>query len=164
MEQILSDVLQPNLKVVFCGTAAGDTSARLRLYYADPRNRFWGILHDIGLTPTKLRPPEYEKVVQYGIGLTDLAKYVSGTDDKLMESDYDIEGLITKVRKYSPRILALTSKETARIFLGKRKLDYGLQMRTIGNTSIYVLPSTSGGNGHWGITYQYWYKLADMVR
>ncbi len=163
-EPKLPDVLDYNLKVVFCGTAAGDTSARVGAYYAHPRNRFWGILHETGLTPQKFRPHEYENLLQLKIGLTDLAKFVSGTDDKLMESDYDIDGLVKKVRQYSPRILALTSKETARVFLGQRKLDYGLQVRNIGNTSVYVLPSTSGGNGHWGRTYQYWYRLADMLR
>ena len=42
---ILPDVLGPNLKVVFCGTAAGAVSAKRRAYYAGPGNKFWQTIH-----------------------------------------------------------------------------------------------------------------------
>ena len=54
------------------GTAAGRVSARRGLYYAG--NRFWRTLHEVGLTPIELRPGEHGKLLDYGIGLTDLAK------------------------------------------------------------------------------------------
>ena len=38
---ILPDVLQPDLKVVFCGTAAGTQSAQAGTYYAGRGNYFW---------------------------------------------------------------------------------------------------------------------------
>jgi G:T/U-mismatch repair DNA glycosylase len=38
---ILPDVLQPDLKVVFCGTAAGTQSAQAGAYYAGRGNYFW---------------------------------------------------------------------------------------------------------------------------
>ena len=47
MPHTLPDILQPNLKVVFCGTAAGDASAKKRAYYAGPGNRFWKTLHEV---------------------------------------------------------------------------------------------------------------------
>jgi TDG/mug DNA glycosylase family protein len=38
---VLPDVLKPGLKVVFCGTAVGNKSARASAYYAGRGNQFW---------------------------------------------------------------------------------------------------------------------------
>jgi G:T/U-mismatch repair DNA glycosylase len=46
---VLPDSLGPNLRVVFCGTAVGKTSASVGHYYAGPGNEFWGTLHEVGL-------------------------------------------------------------------------------------------------------------------
>ncbi|GEO17500.1 hypothetical protein [Microvirga aerophila] len=40
MTEKLPEVLLPNLKIVFCGTAAGNRSAASGAYYAQPGNRF----------------------------------------------------------------------------------------------------------------------------
>jgi len=52
---ILPDVLKPGLKVVFCGTAAGNRSAKIKAYYAGRDNQFWAVLHRIGLTPRQFQ-------------------------------------------------------------------------------------------------------------
>ena len=44
MAEVLPDILQPGLRVVFCGTAAGRASAKARAYYAGPGNSFWKTL------------------------------------------------------------------------------------------------------------------------
>src|ERR1700733_13725554 len=80
---ILPDLLRPGLAVVFCGTAPGRASAAAGHYYAHPQNKFWRALHAIGLTPRLLAPAEYNELPRYGIGLTDIAKYVSGQDNQL---------------------------------------------------------------------------------
>ena len=77
---VLPDVLAPGLRVVFCGTAAGAVAARVGAPYAGPGNRFWWVLHEIGLTPRELRPQEFRELPRYGIGLTDVAKHASGSD------------------------------------------------------------------------------------
>lgn len=38
------DLLAPHLRLVFCGTAAGNVSAARGAYYAGPGNQFWPIL------------------------------------------------------------------------------------------------------------------------
>ena len=43
---ILPDVLIDGLNLVFCGTAPSKTSEAAQAYYANPRNRFWRILHE----------------------------------------------------------------------------------------------------------------------
>ena len=66
---ILPDVLAPGMRVVFCGTAPGAASARARAYYAGPGNRFWVTLHEVGLTPILLRPDEFARLPEFGVGL-----------------------------------------------------------------------------------------------
>ena len=48
---VLPDLIKPGLRIVFCGTAAGNVSAARGAYYAHPQNRFWSALHAFGLTP-----------------------------------------------------------------------------------------------------------------
>src|SRR4051794_24990543 len=86
---VLPDVLRRDLRVVFCGTAAGTTSARRREYYAGRGNRFWTILHETGLTPRRLRPAEFRDLVTYGIGLTDVCKTQDGMDRELRAAAFD---------------------------------------------------------------------------
>ena len=86
---VLPDVLQPGLRLVFCGTAAGTASARARAYYAGPGNRFWEILFETGLTTERLRPSQFREVLRYGIGLTDMVKTASGSDASLPADSFD---------------------------------------------------------------------------
>jgi G:T/U-mismatch repair DNA glycosylase len=46
------------LRVVFCGINPGRWSAAKGAHFANPRNDFWGLLHDAGFTPRQLAPEE----------------------------------------------------------------------------------------------------------
>jgi len=161
-DHILPDVLTPNLRVVFCGTAASTISAQRGAYYANPTNRFWGTLYEIGLTPRLLSPGEFRTVIEYGIGLTDLVKYRSGQDVVLRREDFDAAGLRAKIERYQPRVLAFDSKNAAQMFYG-HKVDYGRQADPFGVTTVFVLPSTSGAaRKFWDVTQ--WFALAEWVK
>lgn len=148
---ILPDILVPGLKLVFCGTAAGKRSAADHAYYAHPGNLFWRALHTAGLTPRLLAPHEFPLLPQFGIGLTDLAKYHSGNDVELPRDAFDVDALHRKMKRFQPRFLAFTSKNAARIALG-HAVDYGLQPERIGWSQLFVLPSPSGqARGHWDL-------------
>jgi hypothetical protein len=86
---VLPDILEPGLRIVFCGTAAGARSAELGQPYAGPGNKFWRVLEEVCLTPTRLTPAEFRDLPRYGIGLTDLAKFASGSDSVLRSADFD---------------------------------------------------------------------------
>ena len=160
-ETILPDLLKPHLKLVFCGTAASHRSAEEKAYYAHPGNRFWQTLHDVRLTPSKLLPEEYKLLLDYGIGLTDLVKYAKGGDSELRSGDYDIQSFLLKIEQYQPLIVAFTSKQAGKTFLG-RQVDYCLQEEMIGHTILFVLPSTSGrGRGYWSI--KPWQQLRQLL-
>lgn len=157
---ILPDVLAPGLSVVFCGMAAGKKSAAVGAYYAGPGNRFWRILHEIGLTPRRLEPHEFRALLQYGIGLTDMEKRQSGNDDELDLTQIDPQGLHDRIRHYAPRVLAFNSKTAAQQYYQRAPVAYGLQPEQIGSTAVFVLPSTSGRNAHWPKLVQHWHALA----
>lgn len=140
---LLPDLLEPHLRLVFCGSAPSRASLAARAYYANPGNQFWPMLHRTGFTPRQLLPMEYPELLDYGMGLTDLCKTHSGNDDEIPSEGWDAPALRTKIEMYQPLFLAFTSKTSARLALG-HAVDYGLQGDTIGITRIYVGCSTSG--------------------
>ena len=155
MAEILPDVLDFGLAVVFCGTAASTVSAKAGAYYANPGNRFWRTLRDIGMTPCTFAAVEFRELLPLKIGLTDVAKMAAGSDNALSKGDYDPDALSMKIRCYQPQILAFTSKAAWRAWqyaAPNRSLSYGWQRETVGVTRVFVLPSPSGaGRRYWDI-------------
>ena len=159
------DVLAPNLRVVFCGTALGRQSAVARAYYANPTNLFWRTLHEVGLTEKRLHPTNYRSLLDYGIGLTDLAKHHFGNDVDLPADALDAAALREKILLFQPQILAFTSKTGASRFLGRStaQIALGEQSERVGRSRLFVLPSPSGsGRRYWDRGP--WETLAAIVR
>jgi TDG/mug DNA glycosylase family protein len=157
---ILPDVLIDGLDLVFCGTAPSKTSAAARAYYANPRNRFWKILHECNFTAVELMPSKFYQLTNSKMGLTDLCKLESRSDDKLKTSSFLPERLRQSIEKYRPRFLAFTSKNAGRQFLGK-SANYGPQ-QDVGHTKVYILPTTSPRRGDvwWNEKKSYWQEFA----
>jgi double-stranded uracil-DNA glycosylase len=162
---VLPDVLQPHLDIVLCGTAVGTASAIAGAYYAHPQNKFWKILHETGLTRELLLPRQYSELLRHRIGLTDFVKTHSGMDHQVPLAKLAQDSrtrLRNSILKYQPKFLAFTSKEGGQRFLGGAR-DYGEQAEQIGETRIWVLPSTSGAaNGSWRP--EVWHVFAKKVR
>ncbi|CAM5771305.1 mismatch-specific DNA-glycosylase [Bosea minatitlanensis] len=149
---ILPDVLEPGLHVVFCGTQAGAASAARGAYYAGPGNKFWTIIHQVGLVPERFAPERFRELPRWGIGLTDVAKRSSGPDSNLRGDHFDVAGLRGRIAAHRPRLLAFNGKRAARAALGAAAgpLAYGRQPGTFAGAGIFVLPSTSGAAaGYW---------------
>jgi TDG/mug DNA glycosylase family protein len=139
------------MRIVFCGTAPGTASARAGAYYAGPGNQFWMTLHEVGLTPTLLRPVEFARLAEFGLGLTDVSKTTSGSDAEVGRDGVDRKRLTAAIAGAAPGHLAFNGKNAARAALG-RPVVYGPQTETIGGASVWVLPSTSGAaRGFWDI-------------
>jgi TDG/mug DNA glycosylase family protein len=154
-------VLSPGLRVVFCGTAAGSVSAAKGCYYAHPQNKFWRTLEVVGFTPHRLDPGEFSALPRWGLGLTDIAKSVSGMDKQLPRGALGrepCEALAAKITAHRPSILAFTSLTAGRRYLG-RDAGFGEQAETIGATRIWLLPSPSP-TASWNWQEQWWRALA----
>lgn len=163
---MLKDVLAENLDIVFCGTAKGEASARKGFYYAGPGNKFYNILHQVGLTPYRLEPKECYEINRYKIGLTDLVHIEFGNDIEISDESYEVESFIAKMEKYQPKYIAFNSKKGASFVLGyhgnTKLVRYGLQSKTIGKSKLFVLPSTSGSARHYWDE-KYWYELKRLI-
>jgi len=158
MADVLPDLLRPGLSVVFCGTAAGSASARARAYYAGTGNAFWPTLHETGLTPVQLKPSEYQRLPEFGIGLTDICKVLHGSDEEVGTAEFDVSGLQLRIAEAEPDNLAFNGKNAARAAL-EQNVAYGLQEERIGGATVWVLPSTSGAaRRFWKI--EPWQELA----
>jgi TDG/mug DNA glycosylase family protein len=164
---VLPDLLKPGLRIVFCGTAAGNVSAARGAYYAHPQNRFWSALHAFGLTPRRLRPEDYAELPQWGLGLTDIAKHVSGMDRELPAGALGREtcsALEAKIIAADPEWLAFTSLNAGRRYL-RRPAGFGEQPERIGRTRLWLLPSPSPSAGwNWERNTHWWRRLADEAR
>jgi double-stranded uracil-DNA glycosylase len=149
------------MRVVFCGTAAGTASAKARAYYAGPGNAFWQALHLTGLTPMELVPAEFERLPEYGIGLTDICKTSYGSDAEVGTVEFDAAGLQERIAAAEPANLAFNGKNAARGAL-ERDVGFGLQEEQIGGAAVWVLPSTSGAaRRYWSIGP--WEELAQSL-
>jgi len=153
------DVLQPNLAVVFVGTAVSKFSAHVGAPYATASNAFWRTLHAVGLTPCVLDPHEYRTLPQYGIGLARMVPTAIGNDDALRREDFDPAGVRQQIGAFQPRVVAFNGKRAAQEFFGRLAFEYGAQPDRIGVTEVWVLPSTSGAaRRYWDLTP--WRELA----
>ena len=143
----LPDVLAPDLEIVFCGINPGFRSAAAGHHFANPRNDFWRLLADAGLTPRQLEPSEQLELPRYGIGVTNAAARTTRGSGDLRRADFAgaadrLAGIATELR---PRVIAFVGKEAYRGAFGERP-RLGLQERRLCETRLFVLPSTSPAN------------------
>jgi TDG/mug DNA glycosylase family protein len=141
------DVLGPDLRVVFCGINPGFVSAAAGAHFANPRNDFWRLLHEAGFTPSLLAPEEQFEALRLGIGLTNAAQRTTRGSGDLRRADFagSAERLERLAAELRPRWIGFVGKEAYRGTFGERP-ELGEQARRLGNTRLFVLPSTSPAN------------------
>jgi double-stranded uracil-DNA glycosylase len=140
--EVLHDIVGPEPLVVFCGLAGGASTKVREHYYASPGNNFWSMLHLSGLTPERLHADEDRRIVEHGLGLTDL---VGWWDPPRV----DLDDLVEKVARWQPEWLAFTSKDVAAKAAratGRRKPGLGPTDWYVDRAQVFVLPGTSGAN------------------
>ena len=150
---MLPDYLSPHLDVVFVGTSAGTLSAALRHYYSRPNNAFWDLLWEADLTgDRRLLPEQDAQVLDFRIGLTDLVqRRASSSDNLLRAGDYDVPAFVKKIKEFQPFVVATNGKKAAEKisrYLGRGLEGYGLADWSIGESIVYVLPSSSAANSN----------------
>ena len=136
---MLREIWEPDLPVVFVGTAVDELSDTLGFYHLHPRNRFWELLEIGGITPTRIITPSERKaladghargslsdpvrsmfiqkktsqLLRLGIGLTDLNRRVIAIDDKdkaARPTEEDIQQFIARVPVLNSKVLAFVTK------------------------------------------------------
>lgn len=165
LSHLLNDILRSGLSIVFCGTAAGKASVDAGAYYAHSNNKFWSILHETGITPSRLEPRQFEQLLDYNVGLTDILKDVAGNDDEVRRATpADLASLRAKIEEAAPAFLAFTSKRAGQLYCGRRA-SLGEQPTAIGATRVFILPSTSlAARWQWSETVKHWHDFAGKVK
>jgi double-stranded uracil-DNA glycosylase len=140
-------VLAPGPRVIFCGINPGFVSAAAGAHFANPRNDFWRLLHAAGFTPRVLAPEEQFEAPKFGIGLTNAAFRTTKGSGDLRHADFEgaAERLERLAHDLRPKAFAFVGKEAYRGAFGERP-QLGLQERRLGETLLFVLPSTSPAN------------------
>jgi len=153
----VSDLIGPNLKVLFCGINPGLYSGAVGHHFARPGNRFWPVLHSAGFTSRILWPFEEIHLMEKGCGITNLVNRATARAADLTgrELEQGAARLAAKVRQYNPRILAVLGLGAFMRAFGRREKRIGEQDEKILATRIWVLPNPSGLNAH--------YQIRDLV-
>ena len=139
----LPDHLRKGMKLVIVGCHPTESSVRVGHYYSGRENEFWPMIFDSGVVPEPFDYRDDKRVIEFGIGLTDLVKRPSKTDEELTREDF-AEGRIVlsqKLEEFAPRVVAFNGRLTYEQF-AQRKCKYGLQKELLYGARVYVLPAT----------------------
>jgi TDG/mug DNA glycosylase family protein len=147
VQSAVPDVLAPGLRIVFCGINPGFRSAAAGAHFANPRNDFWRLLHDAGLTSRLLEPHEQGELLAFGCGLTNAAHRTTRGSGDLRRADFAgaAERLERMAADLRPAFIAFVGKAAYEGTFRERPA-LGLQDRLLGETRLFVLPSTSPAN------------------
>ncbi|XP_017881952.1 G/T mismatch-specific thymine DNA glycosylase-like isoform X2 [Ceratina calcarata] len=142
----LEDYLQMNLDIVFIGINPSLTAAHRGKYYAGACNHFYKLLHKSGLTPYLLKYEEDHKLLEYGIGLTNVVHRPtrSSADLKSAELKEGMKCVEEKLMYWKPKIAVFNGKciyDACSTKSGAFK--FGLQRECIGESAVWVVPSSS---------------------
>ncbi len=142
------DILAAGLRCVFCGINPGRRSSAAGCHFANPRNDFWRLLADAGLTPRLLDPSEQWDLLGLGYGLTNAAYRTTKGSSDLRRGDFAgaAERLERLAAELEPGTIAFVGKSSYQGAFGVPRSELGLQRRTLGRTTLFVLPSTSPAN------------------
>ncbi len=154
----VSDVIAPDLRVLFCGINPGLYTAAVGHHFARPGNRFWTSLYAAGFTDRLLSPFEERELLKSGYGITNFARRATATADQLQTEELIAGGkrLVAKVRRYQPKFLAVLGVGAYRAAFNDPKATIGRQKEAIRDTVLWVLPNPSGLNAH--------YRQRDLTR
>jgi TDG/mug DNA glycosylase family protein len=157
-DKTVPDIIDCNLKVLFCGINPGLYTAAAGHHFARPGNRFWKALYESGFTNRLFSPYEDLQLLDLQLGITNLVKRASNAASEVTEGEFQEGGkiLISKVKTYRPEWVAFIGLGAYQKAFAKKKAKIGLQPVTLEKAKVWVLPSTSGLNAN--------YKPDDLIQ
>jgi TDG/mug DNA glycosylase family protein len=163
MADTLPDLLRDGLEIVFVGINPSVYSVERGHYFARPGNRFWPCFSRStlsaparrGIGATSLTPEHDRRLLEFGIGFTDVVKRATARADELSRNEFDeaVGKLVAKIERHRPRIACFHGKTgylpVQRVLAPReRAFEWGAQPLRIGATHIFVVPNPSGLNAH----------------
>jgi TDG/mug DNA glycosylase family protein len=151
------DLIAPGLAVLFCGINPGLYSGATGHHFARPGNRFWPALQAAGFTDRLVRPWEEQRLLEYGLGITNLVARATAAAAELRPDELQAgrATLERKVRRYRPTAVAVLGIGAYRSAFRRPKAEIGRQPESLGRAMLWVLPNPSGLNAN--------HQLADLA-
>lgn len=148
MLNLLNDIIEENLDVLFCGINPGLKSASDGHHFSGRSNRFWRTLYLSGFTPHEIAADNDRSLLSYGYGLTTAVERPTSRADQLSKEEFTAskEAFMQKMAKYNPKYIAFLGKAAYQHFSGLKEISWGAQKKKIGDASVWVLPNPSGLN------------------
>jgi len=140
-------ILRPGLDVVFVGFNPSLPAWRTGHYYANPGNRFYRLLWEVGLTPHLLSPSEDRTLPDHGIGAVDLLPVPSARADLVPAAAFReaAPALLARLAELEARAVCCNGVGVYRHLFGRAPGRLGRQPgEAIGGSAVFVVPSTSG--------------------
>jgi TDG/mug DNA glycosylase family protein len=168
VNQDVPDHLRPGLNLVIVGINPGLRSGATGHHYAYPGNHFWRLIHESGLIPEPLTYAEDYRVLEYGIGLTNLVDRTSREASELTRPELiaGAESLRRKLLACHPKVVCFNGMGIYLPFSGRKKVSLGLQEERLdGDILLYVVPSSSGRTAAYqrDVKLRYYRELKDLV-
>lgn len=145
----LPDLIAPGLRLLFVGINPGLRSAAIGHNFAGRGNPWWRLLHASGLTPEQLAPEDDHRLLEHGLGLTNLCARPSRSADELTKDELaaGARSLTRKVARYQPEAVALVGLTMYRqVFPAGTTPGPGPKPDTIAGRPVFVVPNPSGLN------------------
>jgi double-stranded uracil-DNA glycosylase len=147
MLKLVNDHIKENLKILFVGFNPSIRSSETGHHFANPNNRFWRILYDAGLTPRKFDAAEDAKLLDLGMGITNIVARPTKAADEITKEEYK-EGkeiLRNKIELLKPRVVCFVGKGVYQEYSGIKNVPWGRQEKAVVPGTIdFVAPSSSG--------------------
>ncbi len=146
-KRTLPDLLATNLDIVIIGINPGLFAAYKGHHYAGPGNHFWKCLYLSGLISEQLSADDDYKLLQWGIGFTNMVERATKGSSDLTRKEIREGGqiLLEKLQKFKPKIAVFNGKLIFEVFSGKKEFNFGRQPDFVDGTNTYmwVMPSSS---------------------
>ena len=168
----LPDYLAPGLDIVLVGLNPGLRSAEAGHYFASPRSRFWPAINASGLLREALDARTDRRMLEQGMGFTDVVKRPSSGASDLQAGDFRrwAPTLRRKLERFQPLIVCFHGAVAYRNYRKytdgvDERPELGLQPHTVGRSSVFLVPNPSPANAAFSLeTLVCWYGRLRELR
>ncbi len=118
-------------------------------HFAGRGNPFWRLLYASGLTPVLLAPAEDGRLLELGLGITNVCPRVTRSAAELTASEYvsGARALALELERLRPSVVVLVGVTLARgVLPASAEAGPGPRSASLRGARVFVLPNPSGRN------------------
>lgn len=145
----LTDCTAKDGNILFVGINPGLRSGEIGHHFAGKGNPFWRLLHTAGLTPLLLTPEEDVRLVEFGLGLTNLCSRPTRAAAELTRDEIAAGrvALERKIQRLRPKVVAFVGLTIYQDYFNHKKTGgAGEKPELIHGARVFVVPNPSGLN------------------